>query len=299
MTPPSANLRGIGLMVLATGVFSLNDALMKLATVGLPPFEVVFIRGVFGSLWALPVVLLSGNGPQIRHVVDRWVLFRNLFEFLAVLCFVVALARLPIADVTALGQISPMLLLLGVAAIYRDRIGVTRMTLIGLGFVGAVLVAQPGANGISPYAVLGLLCAVGTAARDIVGRKVSPAIPTIVVAFGTLLLVAVGAGIATAVFEQFVMPSPRHLLLLAGSGLFLALGHLFIFMSYRTGATSAVAPFYYMFAIWAVLSGWFVFQTLPNALAIAGIVLILVSGVAIVLLDERRRRAVPELEPVA
>ena len=127
----SANLRGIGLMVLATGVFSLNDALMKLATVGLPPFEVLFIRGVMASLWALPVVLLSGNGSQLRHVVDRWVLFRNLLEFFAVLCFVVALAKLPIADVTALGQVSPMLLLLGVAAIYRDRIGVTRMALIG------------------------------------------------------------------------------------------------------------------------------------------------------------------------
>ena len=299
MTLHSANLRGIGLMVLATGFFSANDALMKLATAGLPPFEVLFLRGVMASLWALPVVLLTGNGPHVRHVLDRWVLFRNFFEFLAVLCFVVALVKMPIADLTALGQVSPMLLLLGVAAIYRDRIGVPRMVLIAIGFVGALLVAQPGTSGISPYAVLGLLCAVGTAARDIVGRRVSSAIPTIVVAFGTLLFVMVGAGVASAVFEHFVMPSGRHLLLLAGAGLFLSLGHLFIFMSYRTGATSAVAPFYYMFAIWAVLSGWFVFGTLPNPLALAGIALILLSGVAIVLLDQRRRRATPELEPVA
>ena len=51
------------------------------------------------------------------------------------------------------------------------------------------------------------------------------------------------------------MPDAQHLLLLAGSGLLLSLGHFFIFLSYRTGATAAVAPFYYIFAIWAVCIG--------------------------------------------
>jgi drug/metabolite transporter (DMT)-like permease len=290
MSSPVSNLRGIALMVIATGVFSANDAFMKLATVGLPPYEVLFIRGVMASTLMLPFILFTGNGKHLRHVVDKWVLIRNTFEFLAVLCFVVALANMPIADLSALGQISPMLLLLGVALIYREKIGVPRMALIALGFVGALLVAQPGLNGFSPYAILGLLCAVGTAARDIAGRKVSVSIPAPVVAYATLLLVMVGAGMAHVIFEDWVMPSTRHLLLLAGSGLFLSLGHLFIFMSYRSGATSAVAPFYYLFSVWAVLSGYFVFSTFPNALAIAGIGLILVSGISVVLLDERRRR---------
>ena len=290
MSSPVSNLRGIAFMVIATGVFSTNDVFMKLATVGLPPYEVLFIRGVMASVLMLPFILLTGNGKHLRHVVDKWVLLRNTFEFLAVLCFVVALANMPIADLSALGQISPMLLLLGVAIIYREKIGAPRMVLIALGFLGALLVAQPSLAGISPYAILGLLCAFGTAARDIAGRKVSAAIPAPVVAYATLLLVMVGAGIAHFVFEDWVMPSARHLMLLVGSGLFLSLGHLFIFMSYRNGATAAVAPFYYLFSVWAVLSGYFVFSTFPNALAIAGIGLILVSGVSVVLLDERRRR---------
>ena len=275
-------------MVLSTLFFSSNDAFMKLATAELPPFEVLFLRGVMASLWALPVVLATGNGKQLRHIADKWVVFRNSFELMAVLCFVVALANMGIADVTALGQISPMLLLLGVAVIYRDQIGPLRMVLIAIGFVGAICVAQPGANGISPFAILGLLCAVGTAARDIVGRRVSAAIPTLVVAYGTLVQVMVGAGIATAVFEHWVMPDLQHLLYLACSGLLLSLGHFLIFLSYRTGATSAVAPFYYMFAIWAVASGFFVFGVLPNPLAIAGIGLIIASGIAVVVADARR-----------
>ena len=288
MSAPTANLRGIAFMVLSTGFFSCNDALMKLATIGLPPFEVLFLRGVMASLWGLPVVLLTGNGRALRHIVDKWVVIRNSFELLAVLCFVVALANMQIADVTALGQIAPMLLLLGVALLYRDRIGPGRAALIAIGFVGALLVAQPGSNGVSPFAILGLLCAVGTALRDIAGRKVSSTIPTLVVAYGTLVLVMVGAGLATLLLEHWVMPDGQHLLLLAGSGLLLSLGHYFIFLSYRTGATAAVAPFYYMFAIWAVCTGFFVFGTLPNALALAGIGLIIISGVAVVLLDARR-----------
>jgi drug/metabolite transporter (DMT)-like permease len=287
---PTSNLRGIAFMVIATGVFSTNDVLMKLATTGLPPYEVLFIRGVMASILMFPMIVFTGNLKNLRHVVDKWVLIRNSFEFMAVLCFIVALANMPIADLSALGQISPMLLLLGVSIVYREKIGVQRMALITLGFAGALLVAQPGLKGFSPYMVLGLLCAMGTAARDIAGRKIGTNVPAPVVAYATLLLVMVGSGIVTFTFEDWVMPTPRHLLLLAGSGLFLSLGHLFIFMSYRNGATGAVAPFYYLFSVWAVLSGFFVFGTFPNTLALVGIGLIVASGVAVVLLDERRRR---------
>src|SRR5690242_2942274 len=109
----------------------------------------------------------------------------------------------------------------------------------------------------------------------------------------------VGAAIASLLFEHWVMPDGRHLLLLAGSGLLLSLGHFFIFLSYRTGATAAVAPFYYMFAIWAVCSGALVFGTFPNTLALVGIGLIVLSGVAVVLVDARRRTSVPEEVPVS
>ena len=71
MSHPTNNLRGIALMVLATGVFSANDALMKLATVGLPPFEVLFLRGVMASLIMFPYIVVTGNLGQLRHVRGR------------------------------------------------------------------------------------------------------------------------------------------------------------------------------------------------------------------------------------
>ena len=202
----------------------------------------------------------------------------------------VALANMQIADFTALGQITPLLILVGSSIMFRERIGGVRMALIAFGFIGAVMVAQPTMQGISIYALLALGNAALSAARDLAGRKVAADVPGMIVAISAVVVVLVGAGIAHLVSEQWVMPGTYHLLLMAGAGLFLIFGHFFIFMAYRVGPTGVVAPFYYCFTVWAVISGLVVFQQFPNALAVSGILLVVASGLAIVSLDERKRR---------
>ncbi len=280
-------------MVIATGSYVINDTMMKLATVGLPPYEVLMLRGVAAALWGFPLLFILGYGPDLPKLFERRVLARNLAEMGAILCYVVALANMPIADSSALGQITPLLMLLGVSILFGERIGAVRMALIGLGFVGALMVAQPTMQGISIYAALALINAVLCAVRDIAGRRVAASVPGMIVAMSAVVVVLIGAGTMHLFTEAWVMPQVHHLLLLAGAGLFLIFGHFFLFMSYRIGPTGAVAPFYYFFTFWAVVSGLLVFGQLPNALAIGGILLVVASGLAIVLLDERRRRLAP------
>lgn len=286
---PSA-IRGPLLMLAATGAYVVNDTMMKLATVGLPPYEVLFLRGVAALLWGMPMLLLLGYRTEMHLMFERRVLTRNLLELCAILSYVVALANMPIADVVALGQITPLLILLGASVLFREKIGGVRMALIGLGFAGALMVAQPTMQGISVYALLGLANAVFSAARDIAGRRVAGHIPGMIVAISAVIVVLAGAGVAHLLSEEWVTPGPRHLTLLVGAGFFLIFGHFFIFMAYRIGPTGVVAPFYYSFTVWAVISGLAVFGDLPNALALSGIALVVASGLAIVLLDERRRR---------
>lgn len=277
-------------MVAATCSYVINDTLMKLATDGLPPYEVLFVRGAWALLLGIPILFMLGLGSQSRQMFDRRVLSRNLFELVAILCYVVALANMPIGDASALGQITPILILLGASILFGEKIGALRAALILLGFAGALMVAQPTMEGISIYALLALLNAVFGAARDIVGRRVASHIPGMIVAISAVIVVLAGAGVAHILTEEWVTPNPRHLALLAGSGLFLIFGHFFIFMAYRIGPTGVVAPFYYTFTMWAVISGVVVFRELPNALALSGIALVVASGLTIVLLDERRRR---------
>ncbi|MER8486106.1 DMT family transporter [Mesorhizobium sp. M1322] len=283
-------IRGPLFMILSTGSYVANDTMMKLATVGLLPYEVLFLRGTAATLWGIPLLLSLGYAKQIPLILDRRVLQRNLLELAAILCYVVALANMQIADSTALGQITPLLMLIGSSVLFGERIGGLRMALIGLGFIGAVMVAQPTMQGISVYAVLALGNAAFAAARDLAGRRVASHVPGMIVAISAVVVVLVGSGVAHLLSERWVMPETHHLLLLAGAGLFLIFGHFFIFMAYRVGPTGVVAPFYYCFTVWAVISGLVVFQQLPNALAISGILLVVASGLTIVSLDERRRR---------
>jgi drug/metabolite transporter (DMT)-like permease len=285
-----AAIRGPLFMVVATGSYVANDTLMKLATEGLPPYEVLVLRGISATLWGLPLLFLLGYGRALPQMFERKVLLRNMLELGAILTYVVALANMPIADSSALGQVTPLLVLVGASIFFRERIGGVRIALITLGFFGALLVAQPTVEGISVYALLALATAVFSAFRDLASRRVAAGVPGMVVALSASVVVLIGAAVVHMMTETWVVPTTRHVLLMAGAGLFLISGHFFIFMAYRIGPIGVVAPFFYTFSVWAVISGLLVFHQFPNTLAIIGILLVIAAGLTIVLLDERKRR---------
>ena len=196
----AAAIRGPLFMVVSTGSYVINDTMMKLATVGLPPYEVLLLRGTAALLWSIPLLLALGYRRQVPLIFDKWVLRRNLLELVAILAYVVALANMQIADATALGQVTPLLVLLGASMLFRERIGGVRMALITLGFIGALMVAQPTMQGISIYAVLGLANAAFSAARDLAGRRVAAEVPGMIVAISAVVVVLIGAGAAHLVF---------------------------------------------------------------------------------------------------
>jgi drug/metabolite transporter (DMT)-like permease len=289
MTPPS-NLRGIGAILLATGSFVANDTCMKLALADAPPFQVLIMRGVAACIWCLPILMILGYARDLPKTFNRWVVLRALCEVFAILSFILALGQMPIADVTALAQITPFLVLLGMWLFWGDKIGTLRLALIALGITGALLVAQPGGSAASPFAILGFFTAIGAAGRDIVTRKVPQGTPALIVTFSTLLIVMLSAVACSLLFETQVLPTFRHVWLMVIAGFFLMCGHAFIFLGFRLAPARVVAPFTYSFMLWAGLSGLVVFGQLPNTLALCGMFLILLAGLAVVLLEGRTRQ---------
>ena len=284
----TSNLTGVAAMLAGTASFVVGDSFMKLVTNDLPPFEVLFLRGVAASLACGLLLVIAGDWRLVSSALHPRALLRALGETLSVLCYIVALARMPIADVIAILQTAPLILILAVAFLMGERVGAARIALALIGFAGAFLVAQPGPAGFSAAALFAFASAVLIAVRDLVGRDVPARIPVMVVTFATNILVMIAAAAMSLGFESRVAPTGKHLAFLGFAGLFVTLGHVGLLLAYRLGRTAAVAPFFYSFAVWGVLSGLFVFGALPNALALAGIALIVASGVAIVLIDQRR-----------
>jgi drug/metabolite transporter (DMT)-like permease len=284
----SSDLSGIAAMLAATATFVVSDTFMKLVTEALPPLEVLFLRGIAASLACGALVVLRGEWRALGGALNGRALLRAAAETLSTLCYVVALARMPIADVIAILQTAPLVLILGAAFLLRETIGPARVALALAGFAGALMVAQPGSGGVSSATLLAFGAALLIAARDLVGRGVPTHIPVTVVIFATMVMETIAAGGLSFAVEPWGPPTVRHLAFLAVAGLFVTLGHVGLIIAYRLGRTASIAPFFYSFALWGVVAGLLVWGALPNLLALAGIGLIVASGIAIVILDQRK-----------
>jgi drug/metabolite transporter (DMT)-like permease len=265
---------------------------------GAPPYQTLCLRGVFAFVWALPLLTMLGHWKDMPQALNGFVFARGLLEVLAIMTFIQALAHAPLGNVTAIFQILPMLILVGMAVFHREKIGASQWGLVLAGFAGALLVAQPGFGSTSPFALLAFAAAFFAALRDLAGRRIPASTPVLVSTFVTNGLVMVFAAAAGLTFEDWVAPSSDQYLLLLGTGLLVTIGHMFTFLAFKHAEAKAVAPFYYSFMVWAVFLGFVIFDDVPNGLAIAGMLLILASGLAVIFLEGRSKSVkIAELQP--
>jgi drug/metabolite transporter (DMT)-like permease len=282
--------RGIAAVVAAAAAFVANDSLCKEAMLsGIPPMQALFMRGVSASLWCALAIIGLGLTGELRGILNRWVMLRSAAETGAVIIFFFCLAKMPLADITAIIQTAPLIVLIAAAFFFREKIGLWRIPLILGGFAGAIMVANPGGEGVSVYAWLGFLVPIGAAIRDIVSRLVPQTTHGMTAAFAIILFVLLGAGLSHLTFESWSPVSLRHLLLFGAAGLFLTVAQFLIFQGFRMAEAKIVAPFLYSFMIWAVLSDIVNFGYQPTVLGVSGMVLIITCGVLLSLGASERK----------
>lgn len=271
-------------MVLAMTAFTLNDTLVKLASETMPTGQLIFLRGVMATLFVLVAVRLSGAVLQPTALVSGWVLVRAVTDALATLVFLVSLFHLPLATATAINMATPLVIAAMAAWWLGERVPLARWLVIGAGFVGVLLVIQPGPEGLNTWAWLCLAGTLLTAARDTITRRIPADMPSIGITLSTSTAVTLLA-LGVMAFEGWEPMSWREWALLASASAFLAAGYQLIIRSTRSGDLSAVAPFRYVCLLIAVVLGWALWGHVPNALAWAGIALVI--GAGLLLLRQR------------
>ena len=291
MRPLSVNERGILFVIGATASFSTCDTLIKLATTNFPVLESMFLRSLFAVILAVPLVAVTGEWQRMRAVFNPRVLLRGVFELTSAMAFVIGLANMPIAEITALIQLAPIFLMLAAALVLGLRVTGAQFSLAFLAFVGALFVVQPGGSSFTMFALFGVGAAVLSASRELVGRTVPVGIPGVIVALAAMAVSTVGSGAAMLAFETFRMPEAGEAGLIVASAFFMVIAQVLVFAAYRHAEPGAVAPFFYSGALWAVISSALVFGVLPNMLALTGIGLIVLSGVGVLLISRRRKQA--------
>jgi len=212
--------------------------------------------------------------------------------------FISALAHLPLADITAILQATPIFLTLIVAVFGIERINARGWLAVLVGFIGVLLVSKPTGGGDWTYSLIALGSAVFVAIRDLLTRRLPSHVPSMVVTQGTTLSVVLG-GLLLAPFETWVMPSASSFGLLFIAAFFVTLGNVYVIKAYRTASVAILSPFRYSVIFFAVVLGFVAFGEIPDWLTISGSSLIIAAGLYTIYHERRRIRALnaPATEP--
>jgi drug/metabolite transporter (DMT)-like permease len=289
----TSQLKGILYMLASTALFVLGDTFLKLASTELPANQLTFLRAVVSAITCGVAITYWSQWRGISGLTHPRTALRGVVEAFAAIFFTLGLARLAIADAFAIAQTVPLFLLLGAALIYRDRLTPTQAFLAVVGFGGAMLVAQPSFEGLSIGIVFAFGASICVASRDLVGRGIPNTIPVAIVAGATSVAIIALAGVLLLFQGEWRKPSPINLFYISLAGLCVAIGQAAVVIAYRNAEAVTLAPLFYSFAVWSVLSGLVIWGELPNTTAMLGIGLIVGSGLLLVRLGGRSNDPVP------
>lgn len=294
MLPPSVlaanpHLHGVMLMVIATALFGIMDGLVKWLSAGYPTIQIMFFRSAFALI---PALIMVRHGPGFVALRTRRLkahLIRSFFGVAAMLCFFISYREMPLADVTAISFAAPFIIALLSVWLLKERVGPHRWAAIVLGFIGMLVIVQPGQSGAilnhaSLVVVLGTLL---YALAMIQIRHMGQHEPSAVVAFYFAATCSVVTALALP--WNWVTPTGVDFLLLCATGLAGGVAQLFMSRAYALAPAALVAPIDYTHLLWSVALGWFVWGDFPALSTWAGSAIIIASGLYILYRETVKR----------
>ena len=298
MTSSRANRRGMLALMGAMAAFAVNDMVMKLTAQRYALGEVITVRGAIATLLVGSIMLAMGKITTLRYV-SPLVLSRTMFDGLAMVLFTTALIHMPLAELSAINLVSPLIITAAAVVFFKEEVGWRRWTAIAVGFLGTLLIIRPTPGAFNAWALLGVATAFAGVARDMITRLLNPRIPSIMIsflaAFGSMLI-----GPVMGLAEQWRPMALFDVGMLAVSAAFVASGHMLVVIAFRGHIdVAAIAPFRYTLLIWAGICGYLAFGELPDRVAIAGSLLIVTSGLYALHREVVRRRSVAASVPPA
>lgn len=282
----------MGLRLLAMVLTTVMFALVKIASDrGAHVVETLFYR----QLFSLPVIVGGAMiGPGLASLTPRrmgWHASRATVGMIGMVFYFMALAWLPLAEVTTIGFTVPMFATILSALVLREYAGFHRWSAVILGFIGVLIIAYPGLHGDLPLP--GLAAAIGaalfTAIVSILLRRMGRTEAPTTIAFWFAVLPLPVLGIMLPFFGS-AHSDPMLWAILAGCGLVGGFGQLCLTGSLRWGAVSLVLPMDYSSIVWATALGWVLWGNWPGATTWIGTAIIIASGLYIVWREHVRAR---------
>lgn len=302
----NSNLRGAVSLLLAMLIFSLQDIAVKWIGGDYPVLEIV----VFRSLIALPCTFffLRYEGRRGLPTTQRsWLEYiRGFFLFLSFTTYMLGLAALPLADIAAIRNSGPLMITFLSVVWLGEKVGRRRWIALFVGFMGVLLIVQPGSATFNLGSIFALSATLFYALSVMVTRKLQTTDSSATMAYYSSLVYLVLSFILAPLpivvgeipdahpsiaflFRAWTMPTLLDWVIMSGLGLVWAAGMYFVARAYSLAQASVVAPFEYAPLLFNVMWGFFLWREIPTLMTLAGTFLTLLSGMYILHQEQKLR----------
>ncbi|MEM7599574.1 MAG: DMT family transporter [Pseudomonadota bacterium] len=255
-TTPQSPLLGIFWMLITGLCFVAVTALVKLLGTRIPAPEAAFLRYALGLVFLLPFL---GTLRQTKLDRATWQLFgwRGLAHTLAVTLWFYSMARIPIADVTAMNYLSPIYVTLGAALFLGERLAARRILAVLAALMGALIILRPGFRELDTGHFAMIFTAMLMGASYLMAKMLSERCSAAVVV--ALLSITCTIGLAPLAALNWVTPTLWELMILMAVATVATAGHYTMTLAFRAAPLTVTQPVTFLQLVWAVTLGIVVF----------------------------------------
>ena len=269
----------ICLMILGAGMLTMNDAATKYLAESYPMGQVLGLRQSVTLLIIFAYVVWSGSWEKLRINHSSGQAWRAAVHCGSAFLIVWALTLLPIATVTAIVFSSPLIVLIFSMRLLEEEVSWQRWIAVIIGFTGVLVIVRPGGVSFEWALLVAVAAAFASGFRDLLTRRLSRTDTSISMLFWASALLIV--------LSLLTIPFGWKPLTLSGgfwfiiNGFLNAAAHFLMIEALRLGHAALVSPFRYSAILWAILTGFIVWEQLPDAFTVAGAVMLIISGILI------------------
>ena len=281
MSESSKNTKGILLMLLAMGAFSIGDVFIKMAGSFLSSAQIMFILITSGLFLYGIFAVVKGENLKDARAFKPVLLIRYTAEMIGLAGMIMSLIKVPLPIVGAVTQAAPILVAGGAVIFLKESVSWRRWTSIMIGFVGVICVIQPGEEGFNYAVIWPVLALVSFSVRDLVTRLTPPDMSSASIATFTMACALPFTTAWVILQGDLVIPPDFDWVIVACMVIFGSVGYLLLVSSLRLGELSAIMPFRYSRIVFLLVLSILVFGENPSFSMLIGSILIIASGIYI------------------
>ncbi len=296
------HLYGIACVVMAAATFATLDTLIKYVGAAVPFAVVMWFRFGFQVITTAWWLRRTRGTFRLTSKHLRLQLYRGILLSISSIMAFFSLKFIPVADFTAIMMLTPLLMTVVAAVTLGEHISKLRWVLVGMGFVGAMVIIRPGHSAFTWGAVLPLLLVLTSAAYQLLTHSLASLDePSTTHAYAgwigfIMASVALPFVLQGAIADWQVASQAMNVSMGAMMGLLLVIavcataGHSLLILAYSHAPVTVLTPYLYSQIPFAVLGGWLLFAHALDDWTAAGVVIIAISGVLGTWLTAHERR---------